>query len=710
MAACAKSCRIIAIAPRATFTSKKTENGKPFLRDGPEFSLSHSSGWATLAVDDVQVGVDIERVRPVKPGIAEWFLSPAELVALNAQPQKQRGIGFYRCWTGKEAFVKATGTRITIPLDAFDVSLVSDLAGYRVPTRLPGLTGQDWQLTRLHLAADFPCAVATRGDCACARPGSHRLITFCLEIRVLEPFAFQKVWKSSRIPKGLPPESPAKMSNQDYDPPGAAGRGIANAGLWAVGGKLASRVFDLATLIILTAILEPADFGLVAKAMTVVVLVEVITMVPIDTPILRIKTPSSSLYDTAFTLNLIRAGVIAVLIVGLSQPLSVYFKDSRLASLMWWLSLGPALRACVSPKLAEFTRVFDMRPEALMDVVSKVTSLLVVTFVAIATRSYWAIAVGTVTTTFVLNVLSYILAPYRPRLSLRHWLDYKDVVTWVTLSQSLQAMNWQLDNLILGRMLGNDLFGRYAIAKQLNDIPFQALAVPLTRPMIAAFSAATDDKSLRRLWLSYSNGVLFTVGAILVTLAILAEDVIFVLLGPGWTDSSHYLTALALATLPALPIVPLNPFAVATFRSRLVALRILLQFLFSVPALIAGAMLAGVMGTILAKALVECAMLIFAAQVLRSELGLPLRRQFLSYWRSLLGFAALCLLLLLLRDLGAGLTDGSRILTALRLIAISIPCLLGYVGTCLALWRVAGRPAGPEAFLWRKIKPEAADA
>jgi len=493
------------------------------------------------------------------------------------------------------------------------------------------------------------------------------------------------------------------MTEQEQVPPFQPTRGIAHAAFWSVGGKLAARLFDLATLVILTSILEPADFGLVAKAMTVVLIVEMITLIPVETPILRVSEPSRSLYDTAFTLNLLRACAIGLLLVALSWPLAIYFKDPRLAPLMWWLALAPSLRGCTSPKMAEFTRGFDMRPEAAMDVAAKLSSLVIVTIVALVTHSYWAIAVGTVTTSVVLNALSYVFAPYRPRLTLHHWHEFKDIVTWVTLSQALQAMNWQVDAFILGRILGNDTFGRYAIARQLNDIPYQALAIPVTRPMVAAFTAAEDEAEQRRLWLSYSSAVLLLVGPILVSLAVLSPQVVFVLLGPGWHETDVYLFGLALAALPTLPLVPLNPFAVATFRTRLVATRIFAEFVISVPVIVAAALAFGVTGAIAARGAIAVAMFFFVSHVIRQELSLPIGQQLASHWRSAVGFVVLAGLLFWVRDLGADMTDGSRVLTAFRLTVLALPCLVAHLLVCVMLWFGSGRPGGAESFLFGKV-------
>lgn len=493
------------------------------------------------------------------------------------------------------------------------------------------------------------------------------------------------------------------MTTQNLRPPTPVARGMANAGMWSVGGKLTGRLFDLATLVILTSILEPADFGLVAKAMAVVMLIEVITFVPIESSILRVKLPERSLYETAFTLTLIRAVIIFALVAVLTGPLALFFKDARLESLMLWLALAPALRGCISPKMAEFTRQYDMRREAVIDIASKLVSLVTVTVVALITHSYWSIAVGTIMTPLVVSSLSYFVAPFRPRLTLKHWHAFKDVVTWVTISQTVQAMNWQLDNFILGRMLGNDAFGRFSIARQLNDIPFQAIALPLTRPMIAAFSASEHDEGRRSLWLRFSNASLFIVGPVLVVVAVLSEDLIFVLLGQGWDGAGPILAGLALATLPILPTVPLVPLAVSIFRTRLVAMRVTVQFLVSVPTMIVGATLAGVNGVIIAKAIIGLVMLIYVAKMIRDHINLSIWKQMTSYWRSLLGLAALAIILTFGRDLVPDAAEGSRLFIGLSLMILSLFCLGAYVATCVALWHIEGRPESAETFVWNRM-------
>ena len=92
--------------------------GKPYLENCPHihFSLSHSGNWAVCAVGDAPLGVDVELPRCTME-IAKRFFRPEEL------PEREDRDYLLRLWTAKEAFVKALGGGLTIPLDSFRVIL-----------------------------------------------------------------------------------------------------------------------------------------------------------------------------------------------------------------------------------------------------------------------------------------------------------------------------------------------------------------------------------------------------------------------------------------------------------------------------------------------------------------------------------------------------------------------------------------------------------
>ena len=105
--------------------------GKPSLPGEPlQFNVSHTSGEALYAFSlDAELGIDIERLNPAieVEKIAANFFSPAEVAAILALPPDRRHILFFDFWTRKEAYLKALGHGLSIPLNEFDVSSLAEI-------------------------------------------------------------------------------------------------------------------------------------------------------------------------------------------------------------------------------------------------------------------------------------------------------------------------------------------------------------------------------------------------------------------------------------------------------------------------------------------------------------------------------------------------------------------------------------------------------
>jgi 4'-phosphopantetheinyl transferase len=135
-------------------------HGKPSLdgsaaESGLRFNFSNAGGMGLAAfVLDREVGVDLEEIKPVTDfaGIAERFFSPAENRALLALSAEARDAAFFTCWTRKEAYIKAVGEGLSIPLDSFDVTLAPGDPPRLLATRAEPGGSVRWSLHELHPA------------------------------------------------------------------------------------------------------------------------------------------------------------------------------------------------------------------------------------------------------------------------------------------------------------------------------------------------------------------------------------------------------------------------------------------------------------------------------------------------------------------------------------------------------------------------------
>jgi 4'-phosphopantetheinyl transferase len=145
--------------------------GKPELaEDGSSraltFSLSHSQTIALLAVSrGGPVGADVEDVKPIEPEVATAHFSPSELADLGALQGDAWLAGFYRCWTRKEAVLKAEGVGLNLALNGFDVSLSPDAPPELLRTRVH--FSYPWKLY------DVSPAKGTIGALAVAQSGAR---------------------------------------------------------------------------------------------------------------------------------------------------------------------------------------------------------------------------------------------------------------------------------------------------------------------------------------------------------------------------------------------------------------------------------------------------------------------------------------------------------------------------------------------------------
>lgn len=114
------------------------DNGKPRLpNQALQFSVSHCDDVALFAFSQVEVGVDVEAIRPVREAdtIAVQFFSPLEHAGYAALAPRDRLLGFFRVWTRKEAYVKALGAGFSMALERFDLSVAP--RGWRLHSFFP---------------------------------------------------------------------------------------------------------------------------------------------------------------------------------------------------------------------------------------------------------------------------------------------------------------------------------------------------------------------------------------------------------------------------------------------------------------------------------------------------------------------------------------------------------------------------------------------
>jgi 4'-phosphopantetheinyl transferase len=145
---------------------EKPSLGPEHRASGISFNISHSGGVALFAFTRRrEIGVDVEQLRSDfdLEAIARRFFSAYEQKQLAALPPEEKADAFFRCWTRKEAHIKATGDGLSLPLTQFDVSLGTGETNALLATRPDGAEAGRWLLRDVSGGPGYVAALCVRG-------------------------------------------------------------------------------------------------------------------------------------------------------------------------------------------------------------------------------------------------------------------------------------------------------------------------------------------------------------------------------------------------------------------------------------------------------------------------------------------------------------------------------------------------------------------
>jgi 4'-phosphopantetheinyl transferase len=143
------------------------DKGKPHVvsEANIHFNLTHSDDMASIAFTlGCEAGVDMEHVRQVEEmqQIADRNFSAEEAAELMLLPENERERAFFRCWTRKEAYIKAIGDGLSCALDSFRVTLLPNMPPRLIHIGGDRVAAEMWSLHDLCLAPDYAAALAYR--------------------------------------------------------------------------------------------------------------------------------------------------------------------------------------------------------------------------------------------------------------------------------------------------------------------------------------------------------------------------------------------------------------------------------------------------------------------------------------------------------------------------------------------------------------------
>lgn len=466
---------------------------------------------------------------------------------------------------------------------------------------------------------------------------------------------------------------------------------LAVGAMWTAGGRIIMNLIGLASTLVLARLLTPEDFGLVAIATVVFAIITAFTELSWAAALIQHKDLQREHYDTAWTLNILRALLISALLCISAYPMAAAYGDQRLVGIMFVLAAAALASGLVNPRLVDFRRKLSFQQEIFTELVVKTVGFVVGAAIAYWFRSYWALVIGSLAAQVAGLIVSYVLIPFAPRFSLKYWRTLFSFSSWLALSSGLNAINYRLDQLVIGAVLGTGPLGQYTVGDNLASLPVRESTAPLAHVLFPAFSRLQDDAVRRRETFLRSQCLLVaTALPVGLGFALVATPLVQLVLGPQWTSVALVIQILSTIFAVHAFSAPLTPLAMGLGQTRLLFVRDVINLVVRYPLIFAGLFLGGLLGLLLAR----CVSGLFAIGIdlylARRLVGASILAQIASSWRAL---AATTVMAVSVWGLGA---LGVERATYLDLALLVVTGAASYLGASLVFWLAAGRPAGPE--------------
>ncbi len=454
--------------------------------------------------------------------------------------------------------------------------------------------------------------------------------------------------------------------------------------------KLTERSIGFVSTLILARLLTPADFGLVAMAMSVVSLIELMSAVGFDTVLIQRQDAQRVHFDTAWTFNVLFGVATAGLLLAMSLPAANFYRDPRLSMILPALAVGALVQGFENIGTIAFRKNLDFQREFRFLLSKKVITFLMTIGLALTFRSYWALIGGTVTGKLFSVWISYRLQSYRPKFTLAARHDLFHFSKWIFISNLLLFLQNKSDNFILGRTVGAGDLGIYNIAAEIAVMPSTELIAPINRAVYPAYARIANDlPALRLKFLEVFRTITLIAFPVSMGLACIADSAVKVLLGPQWYDAVPLIQLFVLNGLTGALQSNLYIVIVALGHPRTNTMMTAGMLVIYLPAMIMASTTYGTYGAAWVH-LVMCVLVLIPLNVVFLRLTeLPFRDYWATLWRPSLASIIMGGMIFATKTYTNDILSTLPILELLVNIAIGAIC---YVIADLILWNLSGRP------------------
>lgn len=329
--------------------------------------------------------------------------------------------------------------------------------------------------------------------------------------------------------------------------------------LWTIAGYGASQVLRLGGNLILTRLLEPKLFGLIALVYVFITALNLFSDIGLGTSVVQNRRGDDPAFlNTAWTLQAVRGVILWFCSLLLAWPASAFYNEPQLLWLIPVVGLNAVMGGFHSMAYFTLSRHMDVKKLSIYEFGRQVITLLVtILWAAFISKTIWALVVGSLAAEFIATLWSYRLIPNTSHRFAWDREAVKELISfgqWIFISTAITFFAEQADRLILGKVLTFELLGVYGVALTFADLPRSVSLAISGKVLFPAISKMADlPRKELRAKLNHNRKILLLVlTLVLVVLACFGDILVKVLYDKRYIDAAWMLPILTLGIWPRL--------------------------------------------------------------------------------------------------------------------------------------------------------------
>lgn len=350
------------------------------------------------------------------------------------------------------------------------------------------------------------------------------------------------------------------------------GRRTSRGGVIAIVGQGVRQLIQIINFAIMSRLLAPADFGLVAMALAVTAFASMFTDLGLSTATIQRKNIDQNTTSILYYLN-VGIGIVLMVLVCLVSPIAAwFFGDGRVLWLIVALSVTLPLGAAAAQHAALLARGMQWSRMQSTMIASQLLGFLMGVLLAATTNlGYWALVATAWGSSLSYLLLVRMACPWRPT-GARSWSGARSAIQFGLNLTGFNVVNFlhrQLDNVLIGWRWGPTDLGYYSRAYGLLTVPLALVSGPVSSAIIPALSRLqADPERWRGSLVEALSAVIVVSSGVAAVLIVASELVVTLVLGPGWSKSADIFFYLAISMLAATPMNAMGWIYVSLGRTR----------------------------------------------------------------------------------------------------------------------------------------------